>query len=57
MSQRAAEMLMEDLAYQPPQRRSVIEEAQGRVVAIVRRLEEDGQIVIGRGGDGDDIVA
>jgi flagellar motor switch protein FliG len=57
MSQRAAEMLMEDLAYQPPQRRSVIEEAQGRVVAVVRRLEEDGQLVIGRGGDGDDIVA
>jgi flagellar motor switch protein FliG len=50
-------MLMEDLAYQPPQRRSVIEEAQGRVVAVVRRLEEDGQLVIGRGGDGDDIVA
>jgi flagellar motor switch protein FliG len=57
MSQRAAEMLMEDLAYQPPQRRSVIEEAQGRVVGIVRRLEEEGQIVIGRGADGDEIVA
>ena len=57
MSQRAAEMLMEDLAYQPPQRRSVIEEAQGRIVANVRRLEEEGQIVIGRGGDGDEIVA
>jgi flagellar motor switch protein FliG len=57
MSQRAAEMLMEDLAYQPPQRRSVIEEAQGRIVAVVRRLEEEDQIVIGRGGDGDEIVA
>ena len=57
MSQRAAEMLMEDLAYQPPQRRSVIEEAQGRIVAGVRRLEEEGQLVIGRGGDGDEIVA
>jgi flagellar motor switch protein FliG len=48
---------MEDLAYQAPQRRSVIEEAQGRIVAGVRRLEEEGQIVIGRGGDGDEIVA
>jgi flagellar motor switch protein FliG len=57
MSQRAAEMLMEDLAYQPPQRRSVIEDAQGRIVAVVRRLEEEAQLVIGRGGDGDEIVA
>ncbi|MBX5470327.1 MAG: flagellar motor switch protein FliG [Thermoleophilaceae bacterium] len=55
MSQRGAEMLREEMEYQPPQRRSVVEEAQGRIVAAIRRLEEAGAIVIGRdGGDGDE---
>ncbi|MEA2459566.1 MAG: flagellar motor switch protein FliG, partial [Thermoleophilaceae bacterium] len=40
MSQRAAEMLMEEIEFQPPQLRRVVEEAQGRVVAKVRQLEE-----------------
>ncbi len=51
MSQRGAEMLIEEMEYQPPQRRSVIEEAQGRIVASIRRLEDAGAIVIARGGD------
>jgi flagellar motor switch protein FliG len=51
MSQRGAEMLMEEMEYQPPQRRSVIEEAQGRIVATIRRLEDAGAIVVARGGD------
>src|ERR1700712_900888 len=54
MSQRAAEMLLEEIEYQPPQLRRVVEEAQGRVVAKVRQLEEAEAIVIGRGGGGDD---
>jgi flagellar motor switch protein FliG len=53
MSQRGAEMLREEMEFQPPQRRSVVEEAQSRVVAVVRRLEETGEIVIAR-QDGDD---
>jgi flagellar motor switch protein FliG len=32
----------------------VIEEAQGRIVGIVRRLEEAGAIVISRGAGGED---
>ena len=32
MSQRGAEMLLEEMEYAPPQRRSVVEEAQGRIV-------------------------
>lgn len=50
MSQRGAEMLVEEMEYQPPQRRSIIEEAQGRIVASIRRLEDSGAIVIARGG-------
>jgi flagellar motor switch protein FliG len=53
MSARAAEMLLEELQYQPPQKRRVVEEAQGRIVARVRALEEADEISIGR-GDGDD---
>jgi flagellar motor switch protein FliG len=54
MSERGAELLREEIDFQPPQRRRVIEEAQGRIVGIVRRLEEAGQIVISRGAGGDD---
>src|SRR5919205_3797153 len=42
MSERGAEMLKEEIDFQPPQRKRVVEEAQGRIVAIVRRLEETG---------------
>ena len=51
MSQRGAEMLVEEIEYQPPQRRSVVEEAQGRIVASIRRLEDAGAIIIARGDD------
>src|SRR4051794_29496004 len=54
MSERGAELLKEEIDFQPPQRRRVIEEAQGRIVGIVRRLEEAGAIVISRGVGGDD---
>jgi flagellar motor switch protein FliG len=54
MSQRGSEMLLEEMEYQPPQRRSVVEEAQGRIVATIRRLEDAGAIVIARGGDGEE---
>jgi flagellar motor switch protein FliG len=54
MSERGAELLREEIDFQPPQRRRVVEEAQGRIVAVVRRLEEGGAIVISRGAGGDD---
>src|SRR3954453_18705455 len=57
MSQRAAEMLLEEIEYQPPQLRRVVEEAQGRIVAKVRQLEEAEAIVIGRGDGEDELVA
>src|SRR5581483_1497186 len=42
MSQRGAEMLREEMELMPPQQRRVVEEAQSKVVAVVRRLEESG---------------
>ncbi|MGA2470937.1 MAG: flagellar motor switch protein FliG [Solirubrobacteraceae bacterium] len=55
MSERGAKMLLEEMEFQPPQRKRVVEEAQSRIVAIVRRLEEADAVIIGR-NDGDDIV-
>jgi len=52
MSSRAAQMLKEDMEFMGPVRRRVIEEAQGKVVAVVRRLEDTGKITIQRGGQG-----
>ena len=56
MSERRAEMLVEEIEYQPPQRKSVVEEAQGRIVAEIRRLEDAGEIIMGRRGNGDELV-
>src|SRR3954453_4843688 len=58
MSERGAELLQEEIDFQPPQRRRVIEEAQGRIVGIVRRLEESGAIILSRGsaGGGDELM-
>ena len=55
MSQRAAETLREEMEFMPPQRRRVIEEAQTKIVAVIRRLEDAGAIFISRGeADGED---
>jgi flagellar motor switch protein FliG len=51
MSERGAQMLVEEMEFQPPQRKRVIEEAQGRIVAIVRKLEEAGAVVLSRGDE------
>jgi flagellar motor switch protein FliG len=48
MSERGSQMLVEEMSFQPPQRKRDIEEAQGRIVAIVRRLEEAGAVVLSR---------
>jgi flagellar motor switch protein FliG len=55
MSERGAKMLIEEMSIQQPQRKRVIEEAQGRIIKIVRQLEEAGTITIGR-GDSDAVV-
>ena len=57
MSARAAELIKEDMEFMGPVRVSDVESAQQRIVDIVRRLEEAGEVMIqGRGGESDLIV-
>ena len=57
MSTRAADLIKEDMQYMGPLRVSDVEAAQQRIVEIVRRLEEAGEIIImGRGGESDLVV-
>ena len=56
MSKRAADMLKEDIEFMGPVRLRDIEEAQQKIVASIRRLEEAGEIVIARGGEDEVIV-
>ena len=51
MSERAAAIIKEDLEFMGPVRVKTVEEAQQKIVAIIRRLEDAGQIVIVRGGE------
>ncbi|MFD2333189.1 flagellar motor switch protein FliG [Cohnella sp. GCM10020058] len=55
MSKRMAETFREEMEYMGPVRLRDVEEAQTRIVATIRRLEESGEIIIARGG-GDDII-
>jgi flagellar motor switch protein FliG len=55
MSERRVESFKEELEYLGPVRLRDVEEAQTRIVATIRRLEESGEIVIARGG-GDDVI-
>ena len=56
MSQRAADMLTEDMQYMGPVRVRDVEEAQQKIVNVVRALEDAGEIVIARGGEEELIV-
>lgn len=49
VSSRAAESLKEDIDFLGPARLSVVEEAQQAIVAVVRRLDDQGEIYIRRG--------
>ncbi len=55
MSQRAADMLKEDIKFMGPVRISTVEEAQQKIVGVIRSLEEAGEIVIAR-GDQDGVI-
>jgi flagellar motor switch protein FliG len=55
MSKRLAEMIREDMDYMGPVRLRDVEEAQQKVVNVIRKLEDAGEIVISRGG-GDEII-
>ena len=55
LSKRLAVMIKEDMDFMGPVRMKDVEEAQQKIVAVIRKLEDSGDIVISRGG-GDDIV-
>ncbi len=55
MSKRLAEMIREDIEFMGPVRLKDVEEAQQKIVNIIRKLEDAGEIVISRGG-GDEII-
>ena len=55
MSKRAGELLEEEIEFMGPVRLRDVEEAQQRIVGIIRRLEDAGEIIISRGG-GDEII-
>ncbi len=56
MSNRAAEMISEDMEYMGPVRLRDVEGAQSRIVDVIRRLEEAGEIVILGRGDEDQLI-
>jgi flagellar motor switch protein FliG len=57
MSERAAQLIAEDMQYMGPVRVSDVEAAQQKIVDIVRRLEDAGEIIIaGRGGEKEMVV-
>ena len=55
MSKRLAVMIKEDMDFMGPVRMKDVEEAQQKIVNVIRKLEDSGEIVISRGG-GDEIV-
>lgn len=55
LSKRLATMIKEDMEFMGPVRMKDVEEAQQKIVGIIRKLEETSEIVISRGG-GDEIV-
>lgn len=57
MSERAAQLIQEDMQYMGPVRVSDVEQAQQKIVDVVRRLEDAGEIIIaGRGGEKEMVV-
>jgi len=57
MSERASQLIKEDMEYMGPVRLSDVEASQQKIVDIVRRLEDAGEIIIsGRGGESELVV-
>ncbi|BDI30916.1 flagellar motor switch protein FliG [Capsulimonas corticalis] len=56
MSERAAAMMKEEMEFMGPVRLRAVEESQQRIVNIIRKLEEAGEIIVARGG-GEEMIA
>jgi flagellar motor switch protein FliG len=55
MSKRAQQLLKDEIEFMGPVRVKDVEEAQQKIINIIRRLEEAGEIVIARGG-GEELI-
>lgn len=55
MSKRLVEMIKEDIEFLGPVRLKDVEESQQKIVNVIRKLEDAGEIIISRGG-GDEII-
>ncbi len=55
VSKRMAAMIKEDMEYMGPVRKTDAENAQQKIVSIVRKLADAGEIIVARGG-GDDVI-
>ncbi len=55
LSKRLAAMIREDMEFMGPVRMKDVEEAQQKIVGIIRKLEDSAEIIISRGG-GDEII-
>ncbi len=55
LSKRLAAMIEEDIEFMGPVRMKDVEEAQQKIVAVIRKLEDSAEIVISRGG-GDEVI-
>lgn len=56
MSERAASMLQEELEYLGPVKLKDVEDSQQKIIDIIRKLEEEGEIMIGGGSKGEEII-
>jgi flagellar motor switch protein FliG len=56
VSKRLAAMIKEDMEFMGPVRRADVEESQQKIVNIIRRLQDSGEIVIARSGSDEIIV-
>ncbi|MDR1219304.1 MAG: flagellar motor switch protein FliG [Treponema sp.] len=56
MSKRASGMLKEDMEFMGPVRLKDVEEAQQKIVSIIRKLEDSGEIVVARAGEDELVV-
>jgi len=55
ISKRLQEMIKDDMDVMGPVRVRDVEEAQQRIVNVIRKLEDEGEIVVAR-GEGDDLI-
>jgi len=56
MSKRASQLLKEEMEYMGPIRMKDVEESQQKIVSIIRKLEDAGDIIVARGTEDELVV-